>query len=51
MLVDGGGPTDHLTHTVEAVTDIDVQRGADGRDRVLRIGYPGGQALLLLRET
>ena len=46
MLADGGGPTEHLTHSIEAVTDVDVQRDGEGNDHVLRIGYPGGQALL-----
>ncbi|HEX8693493.1 MAG TPA: DUF5335 family protein [Longimicrobium sp.] len=51
LLVDGGGPAGPLTHSIEAVTDIAVRQGADGRDRVLRIGYPGGQTLLRLAAT
>jgi len=50
MLADRAIPTDHLTHSVEAVTDVNVQTGVDGRDRALRIGYPGGQILLRLGE-
>jgi hypothetical protein len=48
MLANGGIPTDHLTHSVEAVTHVDVQTGGDGRDQALRIGYPGGQMVLVL---
>lgn len=47
MLTDGD-PTEHLTHSVEAVQQIDVCRGVDGRDAALRLAYPGGQALLVL---
>jgi len=47
MLTDGS-PTDHLTHSVEAVTDVDVVLDGAGRDHVLRIAYPGGQMLLHL---
>jgi len=49
MLADGG--TEHLTHSVEGVTGLDVLRGSDGRDQVLRIGYAGGQALLVLVDA
>ncbi len=48
MLANGGIPTDHLTHSVEAVTDVDIQTDGDGRDRALRIGYPDGQMVLVL---
>jgi hypothetical protein len=47
MLTDGD-PSEHLTHSVEAVQRIDVERAGDGRDTVLRLGYPGGQTLLFL---
>jgi hypothetical protein len=47
MLADGG-PTSHLTHSIEGVTDVDVLRDAGGLDQVLRIGYLGGQTLLRL---
>lgn len=50
MLADGG-LTEHLTHSVEGVTDLRVLRGRDGRDEVLRIGYPGGQALVVLGDV
>lgn len=48
LLGDGGGPLDHLTHSIEGVSDVSVQAGGDGRDGTLRIGYPGGEAVLLL---
>jgi len=48
LMLSDGRITDHLTHSVEAVTQVDVQTGADGRDAVLRLAYPGGQTLLLL---
>ena len=51
MLVDGGAPTDHLTHSIEGVSDLSVQQGADGRDRTLRIAHPGGQTLLMLADA
>ncbi len=38
----------HLTHSIGDVRAIDVMEGGDGRDRVLRIAYEGGQALLTL---
>jgi hypothetical protein len=47
MLTDGG-PAIHLTHSMEAVTAVDVRRGENGRDAALRIAYAGGQAILLL---
>ncbi|HEX8906173.1 MAG TPA: DUF5335 family protein [Longimicrobiaceae bacterium] len=47
MLTDGD-PAEHLTHSVEAVAQIDVTRAGDGRDSVLRLGYPGGETILLL---
>ncbi|HEX6748849.1 MAG TPA: DUF5335 family protein [Longimicrobium sp.] len=50
MLTDGD-PTDHLTHSVEAVQRIDVERAGDGRDLLLRLAYPGGQTLLFLQEA
>ena len=49
MLTDGD-PTEHLTHSVEAVQQIDVSTGGDGRDAVLRLAYPGGQTLLVLED-
>lgn len=48
MLADGGAPTAPLTHSVEAVTAVDVLRDGQGRDTVLRIGYASGQTLLFL---
>jgi hypothetical protein len=38
----------HLSHAVEDVREISLLTGADGRDEVLRIATPGGQALLHL---
>jgi nucleotide-binding universal stress UspA family protein len=38
----------HLTHAIPDATAVDVAIGPDGRDRVLRIGYKGGQTLLTL---
>lgn len=49
MLTDGE-PAEHLTHSVEAVQQIDVTRTGDGRDAVLRLAYAGGQTLLVLEE-
>jgi len=48
IMLAAGVPTDHLTHSVEAVTHVDVQAGVDGRDRALRVAYPGGQIVLVL---
>jgi hypothetical protein len=49
LMLSDGTPSDHLTHSMEAVTDLDVSRAPDGRDTVLRVGYAGGQTLLFLR--
>ncbi|HEX2204079.1 MAG TPA: DUF5335 family protein [Longimicrobium sp.] len=51
MLGDGGGPLDGLTHSIEGVSDVCVFSGGDGRDGTLRIGYPGGEAVLVLAEV
>jgi hypothetical protein len=48
MLDDGERMGAHLTHSIRAVTDVDVLADADGRDHVLRIAHPGGQSLLTL---
>ena len=48
MLDDGERAGAHLTHSIRAVTGVDVLMGDDGRDRVLRIAHPGGQSLLTL---
>ncbi|HSU15641.1 DUF5335 family protein [Longimicrobium sp.] len=48
LMLSDGGPLEHLTHSIEAVTQLDVSRTADGRDAVLRLAYPGGQTLLRL---
>jgi hypothetical protein len=48
LMLSDGRITNHLTHSVEAVTQVDVRTGADGRDAVLRLAYPGGQTLLFL---
>lgn len=48
LMMSDGSLSDHLTHSVEAVTQLDVQQDASGRDAVLRLGYPGGQTLLFL---
>lgn len=48
MLDDGERAGAHLTHSIRAVTDVNVLTGTDGRDRVLRIAHPGGQSLLTL---
>ena len=48
MLDDGERAGAHLTHSIRAVTDVNVLTGADGRDRVLRIAHPGGHSLLTL---
>lgn len=48
MLADGAGPREHLTHSIEGASRVDVLAGPDGRDTVLRIGYAGGQTLLSL---
>ena len=48
MLSNGGGPTDHLTHSVEGVTQLDLLRDDAGADSALRIGYAGGQTVLFL---
>src|SRR5215212_6188317 len=48
LMLSDGTPAEHLTHSVEAVQQIDVSRDGDGRDAVLRLAYPGGQTLLLL---
>jgi Ser/Thr protein kinase RdoA (MazF antagonist) len=47
MLTDGGA-TEHLTHSIEGVSDVAVQLDAAGRDATLRIAHPGGQTLLML---
>lgn len=51
IMLSDGNPTDHLTHSVEAVTDVDVMLDGAGRERVLRIGYAGGQTLLHLVQA
>jgi hypothetical protein len=48
LMLSNDTPTEHLTHSVEAVTGLDVTRAADGRDAVLRLEYEGGQTLLYL---
>lgn len=48
LMLSDGTPADHLTHSVEAVTDLDVSRADDGSDAVLRVGYAGGQTLVFL---
>lgn len=48
LMLSDGTPTEHLTHSVEAVTGLDLVRGADGRDAVLRLEYEGGHTLLFL---
>lgn len=48
MLSNGGGPTDHLTHSVEGVTHLYLQRDDAGADQALSIGYAGGQTVLFL---
>jgi len=50
LMLSDGGLLDHLTHSVEAVTQVDVRRDAGGRDTLLRLGYPGGQTLLFLES-
>ena len=41
----------HLTHSIEAASEVDVLPGGDGRDRTLRIGHPSGQTLLTLVDA
>jgi Family of unknown function (DUF5335) len=48
MLSEGSAPTDHLTHSIEGVSDVAVQQDGAGRDQTLRIAHPGGQTLLML---
>lgn len=48
MLDDGERLGAHLTHSIREATDVDVLRGPDGQDAVLRIAHPGGQSLLTL---
>jgi hypothetical protein len=48
LMLSDGSPAEHLTHSIEAVTGVDVQRDVHGRDAVLRLDHPGGQTLLLL---
>ena len=48
LMLSDGGVAEHLTHSVEAVTQVDVQTDPEGRDAVLRLAYPGGQTLLFL---
>lgn len=48
LMMSDGSLTDHLTHSVEAVTQLDVRQDASGRDEVLRLAHPGGQTLLFL---
>lgn len=48
MLDDGERLGAHLTHSIRQATDVDVLRGPDGVDTVLRIAHPGGQSLLML---
>jgi hypothetical protein len=50
LMLSDGSPVEHLTHSVEAVTQLDVRLAADGRDAALRLGYPGGQTLLVLSD-
>ena len=51
MLADDGDSLAHLTHSIEAASELDVLAGGDGRDRTLRIGHPGGQTLLTLVDA
>ncbi|HET7461605.1 MAG TPA: DUF5335 family protein [Longimicrobium sp.] len=48
LMLSDGSPAEHLTHSIEAVTHLDVQRDAQGRDAALRLDHPGGETLLLL---
>lgn len=49
MLGDGNPGVRHLMRGFSGVREVDVLRGADGRDRVLRIahGRRGGQTMLV----
>lgn len=51
IMLSDGGPTEHLTHSVEGVSDLSVLSGGDGRDVTLRIGHPDGQILLTLIDA
>ena len=46
MLGQSGDLSRHLTHTIGGVTSLDVLKGQDGRDEVLRIVQSHGQTLL-----
>ena len=48
LMLSDACPADHLTHSIDLVTQVDVQQDARGRDAALRLAYPGGQTLLLL---
>ena len=49
MLGDLAAPGRHLTHVIPHARELQILTGVDGRDRVLRIGYADGQALLVLQ--
>jgi hypothetical protein len=49
MLGDAWSDGTHLTHSVAAPTTVEVVRDEQGRDRVLRVAYEGGQVLLRVR--
>jgi hypothetical protein len=46
MLGEQGSVERHLTRSIRAAQAIDLMRGADGRDRALRITHPEGCTLL-----
>lgn len=51
MLGEQGSVERHLTHTIDAVRDIAIQRNASGRDVALRVVHDSGQTLLRFLET
>jgi hypothetical protein len=51
LMLSDGSPAEHLTHSVEAVTEVEIRRTPEGTDEVLRVAYPGGQTLLRLHDA
>jgi hypothetical protein len=49
-LFDGEPRAAHLTHSIRNVVSVLVLAGEDGRDRELRIVYPGGISHLMLLD-
>lgn len=48
MVGEHGAVSDHLTHSIQNPTAVDVVTAPTGADRALRIEHSGGQTLLWL---